>query len=328
MAAAFISRWRSDMSEFWLRLLRRDPPHAGPIRLDRRRVYVLPTRAGMLFTFVLLAMLIGAINYNNSLAYALTFLLASLTVVSILHTFRNLHGLTFHVGHPSEVFAGSSVRFPVAMENREGDRFAIAVQVDQGEPIITDVGQGEMHWIDLHLPSQRRGWLPVPRITVTTLYPLGLFRAWSYLHFDVRALIYPLPAPTQPLPIPEVEGSASGGDLGHGSDDFAQLRPYHPGDSLRHVNWKAYAREAGLLVKQFGATRSPELWISWQSTTERDSEARLSQLCRWVLDADAAGLAYGLLMPGQRVEPARGEAHRRHCLEILALHGSEPSRHE
>jgi uncharacterized protein (DUF58 family) len=91
---------------------------------------------------------------------------------------------------------------------------------------------------------------------------------------------------------------------------------------LRHINWKAYAREAGLLVKQFGTTRAPELWISWHSTTERDTESRLSQLCRWLLDADAAGLAYGLQMPGLRIEPARGEAHRRHCLEILALHGS------
>ena len=322
MPTTFLSRWRSETSGFWLRLLRRDRAEPGPIYLDRRRVYVLPTRAGMLFTFVLLAMLIGAINYNNSLAYALTFLLASLTVVSILHTFRNLHGLTFHAGHPSEAFAGCSVRFPLAVENRLSDRFAITVQLNDGEPLIADVGQGEMHWVDLHLPSQRRGWLPLPRLTVSTLYPLGLFRAWGYLHFDVRALVYPAPAAAQPLPHPEAEGNTTSGDLGRGSEDFAQLRPYHPGDSLRHVHWKAYAREVGLLVKQFGATRSPELWISWQAATERDNEACLSQLCRWVLDAEAAGLAYGLLMPDCRLEPARGEAHRRHCLEILALHGS------
>lgn len=323
-----LSRWYRERSAFWLRLLRRDRAEAGPIYLHRRRVYILPTRSGVLFTLVLFTMLVGAINYNNSLAYALTFLLASLTLVSILHTFRNLHGLTFHVGHPAEVFAGSMVRFPLAMENRQGERFAIAVQFNHGEPVIADVGQDEMHWIDLQLPSQRRGWLPLPRLTVSTLFPLGLFRAWSYLHFDLRALIYPSPAAKQPLPISEVEGGTTGGDLGHGSDDFAQLRPYHPGDSLRHIHWKAYAREAGLLVKQFGATRSPELWISWNATTGHDIETRLSQLCRWVLDAETAGLAYGLQMPGQRIEPANGEAHRRHCLKTLALHGSESTRHE
>ena len=321
-------RWRSELSALWQHLLRRDRAEPGPVRLDRRRVYVLPTRAGMIFSLVLLAMLLGAINYNNSLAYALTFLLGSLTVVSILHTFRNLHGLTFHAGHPSEVFAGSSVRFPFAIENRQGERFAIAVQFDHCEPVLADIGQGEMHWIDLHHPTERRGWLPLPHITVSTIYPLGLFRAWGYLHFDTRALIYPSPAADQPLPIPEAEEGTTGGVTGQGSDDFAQLRPYHPGDSLRHVHWKAYAREAGLLVKQFGTTHSPELWLSWQAATERTIESRLSQLCRWVLDAEAAGVAYGLLIPGHRIEPARGDAHRRHCLELLALHGSESSRHE
>ena len=328
MPVKFLVRWRSEMSEFWQRLLRRNLPEPSPITLDQRRIYVLPTRSGVLFVFVLLAMLIGAINYNNSLAYALTFLLASLTVVSILHTFRNLHRLTFHAGHPSEVFAGTSVRFPIAIENHQSERFAIAVHFHNDEPTITDIGQDEMHWLNLYLPTQRRGWIPLPLITVSTLFPLGLFRAWSYLHLDVRALVYPYPAHDQPLPIPEIEGSATGGDIGHGSDDFAQLRPYRPGDSLRHVNWKAFAREQGLVVKEFGATRTKELWLTWESATERDIEARLSQLCRWVLDAEATGLAYGLLMPGYRIEPANGEAHRRQCLEILALHGSEVKRHE
>lgn len=323
MSTPLTHHWLDRLSLFWLQLLRRDRAEAGPIYLDRRRVYVLPTRAGVLFTFVLLTMLIGAINYNNSLAYALTFLLASMSIVSILHTFRNLHGLTFHAGHPSEVFAGNSVHVPLAMENHHGERFAVTVQFDHGEWVVADIGKGELHRIDLHFPSQRRGWLPLPRITVSTLYPLGLFRAWSYLHFDVRALVYPSPAIAQPLPIANEEGGTTGGSFGRGSDDFVQLRPYHPGDSLHHVHWKAYAREMGLLVKQFGATRSPELWFSWYASNERDSEARLSQLCRWILDAEAAGLAYGLIMPTHRVEPACGEAHRRHCLEILALHGSE-----
>lgn len=322
MALLSYRRWRREMAEFWLHLLRRNVAERGPITLDRRRVYVLPTRAGVLFSFVLLAMLLGAINYNNSLAYALTFLLVSLALVSILHTFRNLHRLTFHAGHPFETFAGSTVRFPIAIENRQGERFAVALQCDKQEVVIVDVAADEMRWLDLHLPSQHRGWLALPRITVSTLYPLGLFRAWSYLHLDVRALIYPSPNSELPLPPPALEGSSGGNASGEGSDDFAQLRPYHAGDSLRHIHWKAYAREGDLLVKQFGTARAAELWLSWQASTGRDSETRLSHLCHWVLEADAAGLAYGLLLPGQRIEPARGEAHRRHCLEALALFGT------
>jgi uncharacterized protein (DUF58 family) len=323
MLASPLQHRLEEMRLFWARLFRRSGPEAGPIRLDRRRVYVLPTRAGVLFAFVLLAMLLGAINYNNSLAYALTFLLASLTVVSILHTFRNLHGLTFHAGHPPSLFAHSTARFPLGIENSRAARFAITLQWGEADSLVVDVPADEMEWIELHCLSDRRGWLPLPRITVTTSYPLGLFRAWGYLHLTARALVYPAPAAEQPLPRTEVEGSGSGGDLGRGSDDFALLRPYHAGDSLRHVHWKAFAREQGLVVKQFGATRAPELWLTWESAGERDTEARLSRLCRWVLQAEAAGIAYGLLLPTLRIEPAQGEAQRRRALEALALYGKE-----
>lgn len=326
MASALLRHWRAESSQFWSQLLRRNAPERGTIRLDRRRVYILPTRAGLLFVCVLLAMLLGAINYNNSLAYALTFLLASLLVVSILHTFRNLHGLTFHAGHATAVFAGTTVRFPIAIENRQAERCALTLNLAEGSALITDVPRDELHWVELQLPTQRRGWLPLPRITVASRYPLGLMRAWGYLHFDSRALVYPAPAEEQTLPIAAPEGAGSGGDLARGSDDFAQLRPYRPGDSLRHVNWKVFAREQGLVVKQFGAAKLPQLWLAWESTHGRDTEQRLSQLCRWVIDAEAAGVDYGLLMPTQRIKPAHGEAHRRHCLETLALHGLEALR--
>lgn len=315
------------MGEFWRQLMRRGGAEPGPIRLDQRRVYVLPTRAGLLFAVVLLAMLLGAINYSNSLAYALTFLLASLSVVSILHTFRNLYGLRFHAGHPPPLFAGAAARFPLGIESGGAARLAVTLSLAAEPPLVVDLAEGEMHWVELAVTAQRRGWLALPRITVASGYPLGLFRAWGYLHFDVRALVYPAPAAESPLPVAAVEGAGGGGDLGRGSDDFAQLRPYHPGDSLRHVHWKAFAREQGLIVKQFGATRSAELWLTWESSNERDTEARLSRLARWVLQAEAAGIAYGLIIPGQRIEPGRGEAHRRHVLERLALHGETGGAH-
>lgn len=323
MITGIVQQRLDETRTFWAHLFRRSKPESTPIHLHRRRVYVLPTRSGILFALVLLAMLLGAINYNNSLAYALTFLLSSLSVVSILHTFRNLHGLTIHPGHPVPLFAGATASFPLGIENPRHPRLAVTVHCGDEETVTVDVPAGEMHWIELHVASSRRGWLPLPRITIETTFPLGLFRAWGYLHFASRALVYPTPATEQPLPQAEVEGEGNAGDLGRGSDDFAQLRPYHPGDSLRHVHWKALAREQGLVVKQFGTTRSPDLWLTWESTTERETEMRLSRLCRWVLQAEKAGLSYGLLMPGQRIEPARGEAHRRRVLEALALYGLE-----
>ncbi|HEY0720445.1 MAG TPA: DUF58 domain-containing protein, partial [Gammaproteobacteria bacterium] len=169
MAISQLRHWRAASAQLWLRLLlRRNPPVPGPIQLSRRRVYILPTRPGLLFAGVLLMMLLGAINYSNSLAFALTFLLSGVAVVSILHTFRNLHGLTFRAGHATPVFAGATVHFPVAIENQQGERFAITLSLAQDEPVIVDVARGEMQWVELPLTSHRRGWLSLPHITVAS----------------------------------------------------------------------------------------------------------------------------------------------------------------
>jgi uncharacterized protein (DUF58 family) len=108
------------------------------------------------------------------------------------------------------------------------------------------------------------------------------------------------------------------GDQGVGADDFAGLRQYHSGDSLRHVHWKAAARQQGLLTKQFGGDRSEELWLDWSNLPEINIEQRLSILTRWVLLAEREGKSYGLRLPNQVIEPSRGGPHRHQCLKALA----------
>jgi uncharacterized protein (DUF58 family) len=126
--------------------------------------------------------------------------------------------------------------------------------------------------------------------------------------------------------MPPAESTAGAGtDRGHGQEDFAGLRQYHQGDSPRHIAWKAAARDQGLLTKQFTGRAETELWLDWaQLPPQMGIEDRLSHLARWVLDAHAAGLAYGLRVPGTSVEPATGEAHRERCLETLALFDRDP----
>lgn len=318
-----VEQWQ-EMRRFWSQLMQRDKAEAGPVTLNRRRVYILPTRTGFIFALVLLAMLIGAINYNNNLAYALTFLLAGMALVAMVHTFRNLHRLTFSAGHCSPVFAGNRAAFPLNVDNRSNmTRFAIELSVPEETPQIYDIEADDQRWLEVHMATRKRGRLPLPRVTVASRYPLGLFRAWGYVYLNYDCLIYPRPAEQRGLPKELVNSEGAVGDRGHGSDDFATLRTYHQGDSLRHVHWKALAREQGMLTKQFGGDQSTEVWLSWEQLPGKDTETRLAYLCRWVIEAETLNLRYGLLIPGRRIEPANGEGHRRHCLEALALYGVE-----
>lgn len=305
---------------FWRRLFGRDVAEIGPVTLTRRRVYIIPSGSGIIFAVLLLAMLVGAINYQNSLSFIFTFLLTGLGVVSMVHTFRNLNGLRFRVGHIQPVFAGEQAAFPLSVENPQGhQRFAIKLMFAGQPPHSLDLEVSGGQWLELHHPTSQRGWLHPGRITVYTRFPLGLFHAWAYINIEMRALVYPTPSMDRKLPAEVLVQSGAAGDQGKGDDDFASLRPYHPGDSLRHVHWKALAREQGLVTKQFGGGVSEELWLRWEMLGNQPLEEKLSHLCRWVLEADSRGAAYGLTLPNREIPPQRGDTHRRQCLQALAL---------
>jgi uncharacterized protein (DUF58 family) len=303
------------------RFLRGLGPEAGPVQLDRSRIFILPTATGLLFAVVLLVMLLGAINYANNMGYMFTFLLGSMALVSILHSYRNLAQLQFAAGRAEPVFAGERAAFDILIGNPgERPRYAIELELPGGTPVSVDVAGGQTAGATLHRPAQRRGRLAPGRIRISTLYPLGLFRAWAYVELDMSCVVYPRPGPARGVPPHAVYRPNRAGDKGRGVDDFAGFRPYRPGDSPRHLFWKAAARDQALLVKQFGGDRADELWLDWNDLPDLPTEGRLEQLCRWVIDADRQQLRYGLRLPGSEQPIDSGPGQRARCLEMLALH--------
>lgn len=301
-------------------------PEATPVFLAQRRVYILPSKMGVYFGAMLLVMLLGAVNYNNSLAYALVFLLASIFIISILHTYRNLLHLIVDVGHTPAAFCGETVRVPILLDNRNhARRFAVKVWFGKRSlkvlkhHVTTDIIADNIQQANLGLTTTKRGLHRVPRMTLETSFPMGLFHAWAYAERDVTYLVYPAPDKNHGLPNVATQYQNLEGDQGRGNDDFAGLRTYHPGDSLRHIHWKTVAREQGLHTKQFGGDRASELWLDWESLPSMDTESRLSRLTRWVLDANNAQIQFGLRLPGTTIPLNTGLAHQHQCLKALAL---------
>ncbi|HEV7393706.1 MAG TPA: DUF58 domain-containing protein [Burkholderiales bacterium] len=303
----------------WLFQLR--GPERGEIVLVQRRIFILPTRAGVGFALVLMLMLAGSINYNLSLGYALTFLLGSVGFSAMLHTFRNLAGLRIKAARTGPVFAGETARFAVCLQNPTAtQRFSLALARKDSEPDVFDIAGEASVIATARVPSTRRGLLSAGRLTLYTRFPVGLYHAWAYVELDEHCVIYPRAAPPG-LPLPPLAGSSGeAGGRDNGREDFAGLRPYHPGDSSRHIAWKAVARDGILLTKQFTGHAASELWLSLDLAPEPlDVEGKLSCLTRWILDAHANGIAYGLKIPGTVIAIGRGELHRDRCLEALAL---------
>ena len=311
---------------FWKWVSRRHQPEKGRIVLTQRRVYVLPTRHGISFGVALLLMLVGSINYNLSLGYILTFLLAGMAIVSILHTFRNIAHLAISAGKSKAVFAGDLAQFDLHVENqREDMRHAIHFRCEDQTQAANPPGR-RITTLQIPVRAARRGWLQLPRVTLETFYPLGMFRAWSYVQPEVRVLVYPRPD-NSPLPLPRPR--ADSGDAvsaGTGADDFSGLRGYQQSDSPRHIAWKAVARSESILTKSFMGRASQDLFLDWRDLPDTlDIEARLSRLTRWVLLARQAGLNYALSIPGSQTDLDGGDQHFLRCLEALALY--EPGKH-
>lgn len=298
-------------------------PESAPIILTQRRVYVLPTLAGLSYGTALIVILLGAMNYNLSLGHALVFLLAGLGIVTILHTFRNMALMELGPGRCDPVFAGSTAQFALVMENHRDDpRTSLRVFVDAANPVEIDIGARASTVAQLPVPAVQRGWLQVPRITIETTWPLGLVRAWSYVVPDLACLVYPAPAAMAP-PLPWSSDTARGVSRdGRGADDFSGMRDHQPADSPRHIAWKSVARqhEGPLLTKLFSGATAQQVWLDWDTLPDTmDVEARLSILARWMLDADAAGHAWGLRIPGTCLTPDNGAGQLTAGLRTLAL---------
>jgi uncharacterized protein (DUF58 family) len=294
----------------------------GPFAITPRRVYILPTRYGYGYGLLLLVMLVGAMNYSNSMAFALTFLLAGLVLVSMHHTHANLLGIAVRALAAQPVFAGEQARFPLGLESAAPrTRYAIcAGWSDMAASASTDIAPNQQAIVTLSLPASRRGVLRAPRFSVVTEFPLGLFHAWTWIELDNDCLVYPAPAPPGSAPPAATGGTGLRTGSRPGQEEFAGLRPYQRGDAAASIHWKSLPKHPLLQVKAFAETLEKDLWLDWAELPAAwDVERRLSQLTRWVLDSDGRGLAYGLRLPGSVRPPARGELHRQECLRALAL---------
>ena len=308
-------------------LFQLDGAQTTSVVLVQRRIFILPSRHGLLFVAALGLMLSGSINYNLSLGFILTFLLAALGVNGILHTFRNLARLRIATGRVQPVFAGDTARFTLVIDNPSAlDRYAIGIARDKRELLFTDAPALQSTAVGVPVPAPARGMLRPGRLTIFTNFPLGLCYAWAYAELDMHCIVYPRPEDGRvPLP-PFAADDATGITHGAGQEDFAGLRSYHPGDSPRHIAWKAAARGEALLTKQFSGRAASELWLDWRATPDTLTlEGRLSRLARWVVDSHAAGLSFGLRLPDMTIPPAPGDAQRDRCLEALALYTAAPA---
>lgn len=313
----------------WQRWWQGRQPVADTHATTQRNVYIVPTLAGLAFCGTLGVLLLASINEQLSLGYALTFALTGAGLASMHTTHANLRGLQMDLRAPDGVHAGDEYTLELRLHNTGNARFGIAVsaQLDKGatEPAWVDVPALGHAVLQLRLPADQRGLRELPRLVITTRFPLGLFRAWSYWRPASRVWVYPKPEEVlAPFPVQAEAGAGEAASTRQSASgtDFSGVRSYRRGDSMKQILWRksALALDQGLplWVRETESPLAQDLWLDWRDTQGRDVEARLSRLTAWVLAAERLGQPYGLRLGGRETAPSLGTTHRQDCLEQLA----------
>lgn len=278
---------------------------------------VVPTKFGLAFGMLMLVMFIWSVNHQLNLGYALTFIIAFVVMFSAAMTVSTLAKLRIITRPPTPVFCGERALFPVILQETEGrDRMAMTLANDFEEVICGGVKAGEHTEVFMPQLTFKRGRLAMLPLELRTTQPLGLFVTWTHFILQNEIMVYPAPVGHLPLPF---EVSQAVGDLlaeGSGDDELVGLKPYHEGDPLSRVAWKQLGR-GEMLIKQFAGEGSEQVVLDFNHITG-DTETRLSQLAKWIVECDSTNREYSLRLPNQIIDFGRGNTHYHQCLTALA----------
>jgi uncharacterized protein (DUF58 family) len=318
----FVGTWKSALrrrAAAWAR--RRQGEDRLPITIVTRRVYILPTRAGLALAALLFVMLLAGLNYGNSIALMITFLLAGFGLIAMHLTHRNLLGVVARAVAPVDAFAGEHglLLLTLAAAGKSG-HFAIDCEIEGSDRVPVTLREGGSARADIAVPLEKRGRIVVKRIKLSTAFPFGLFRAWTYVHLEVPVLAWPVPRGRREAPPESSTGGAATAVHRAGDEEWAGLRDFRSGDSPRQVAWAAYARGRGLLVKTYESPAAHHRIFDLASLGG-GLEERLEQLSAWVMAAHARGERFGLKLGSLEIPPEGGSEHRKRCLDALALFG-------
>jgi uncharacterized protein (DUF58 family) len=307
--------------------------------MKRESLILRPTGLWLIFGPVLGCMWLAAVNYANNLVYAILYLIGSLSFISLFHAWRNLASLRVEHIRIQPAFAGEEIRVEIHLRNtsrqmlygiffsRLGDEAGLSrrstpLPLKGGGGVRIDAG--DSFAAEVVFPAARRGLYRFESLLVKSSFPFGLFWATFRVPVGAEYFIYPQPRGSDNWP-----GLRAGGDHGSPSsqgpgDDFSGVRAYMPGESLRHVDWKAFARGRPLSVKQFTGGSGHELWLDAGLLERWPIEDRLSQLALWIVNAEKQEIPYALKLGRTSLPLGIGPAQSRRALEALAVAGMGP----
>ncbi|MDO6695552.1 DUF58 domain-containing protein [Aliiglaciecola sp. 3_MG-2023] len=311
--------WQA-VAERWLN---KRIPEAHKYKLNYRSIFIFPSRFGGLFLLLCLGLFILGSNYQNNLMIFLCYFLLSLFLLNLFIAYLNFAKLEVQLGKVKHGFAGEKLQIPIWIHNNKRvSNGLLKLNFWKLKHSVNIDLDDSTYPVYLPLDCEARGKLKLPRVTLTSTYPLGLISCWTHLAFVSDILIYPKPLASKVRLISKDDlaevNEADSTAKGH--DDFDSLAPYKQGEPLYHVAWKQVAKGQGMISKQFSNQSGATGWLMLASLRAADIEQKLSELCFQVIELTRNNSTFGLDLGNLKIEPSSGTEHQNACLKALALH--------
>lgn len=295
-------------------------PPSQTVSLNFRNLFIFPSKSGAVFLLVAALVWLLGTNYQSNLSLACAYFMFSVFIVAIFHTFANVAGLRVSLHSTQPVFVGDESRCDVRLERVGGGSCEhLLLLWPQGRAQICTLAAHTSAQVAVYFKATERGLCWPGRLLLQSYFPLGLLRCWTHVDLAAQVLVYPAPIAAGELPGDALSNTEDGEIEIAGSEDFVGFQEYLPGQSLKHVAWKQYARGQQMMLKSYCDYRSHQVWLQWQDLPGLSVEARLSRLCDWVLQVSKTNEEYGLRLPGVDIQPGSGEQHKLAVLKALAL---------
>lgn len=307
------------LQDYFNRWLDKRSPNSKQATLAQRHIYIMPSRLGGYFLALLLLLLLVAINYQNNMIFLMVFLLASMFVVCVLHSYTNLSGLVIKQLYSRDTFVKDWAL--LALQLKSNNTPHQSLRLCWGEPYEEGVflQAGELKTLTLQCLAVERGYLKAPRLLIESFYPLGLLRTWTWLKVDSEALVYPEPIYQRFNPNYSAGSDSDAGEqLKYDGEDFYGFSSYQQGDSLRRVNWSSYAKGGSLMTKQFSQSPSTIMQLDYNDFSG-GVEQRLSALCYWIVRFTEREQSFSVCLAGKLYGPDQGQAYQAQLLKALAV---------
>lgn len=306
----------------------RRSPRQDSVSLGLRNVYIFSSRVGGLFVLLLIATFITGINYGNNLVLGLCFYLFGIWLISVFYTFVQISGLDIRLVETELVEAKSVGYVTLELSSRSAKPSRQVVLRFDGwtktentkSQVIVPAVSGSM-LVKVPVYASNRGVMTLPRLTISSRYPLGVMRAWSYVYLASPMYVYPKPISFDWQSIRQMvdsDGDEQSAMSRAGQDDFDMLDEYEQGESLSRVSWAHTARGMGMLTKHFSDTGGREWCLRYEDMPSAMHESKLGELSHAVQSMSGLGVPFMLILPSGHGDIGVGDDFVRQCLLRLA----------